>query len=78
MALEFKAPENVILKPIITVLGVGGAGGNAVNNMIRAKAEQVYQLSLRKQKAERFFKKSENNWKDKYLAEYERIFQAYQ
>jgi hypothetical protein len=46
--------------------------------MIRAKAEQVYQLSLRKQKAERFFKKSENNWKDKYLAEYERIFQAYQ
>lgn len=36
MALEFKAPENVILKPIITVFGVGGAGGNAVNNMIRS------------------------------------------
>ena len=39
MALEFKAPENVILKPIITVLGVGGAGGNAVNNMIRANLQ---------------------------------------
>lgn len=39
MALEFKAPENVILKPIITVLGVGGAGGNAVNNMIGANLQ---------------------------------------
>jgi cell division protein FtsZ len=29
------------LKPKITVIGVGGAGGNAVNNMIRAKLEGV-------------------------------------
>jgi cell division protein FtsZ len=29
------------LKPRITVIGVGGAGGNAVNNMIRAKLEGV-------------------------------------
>ena len=29
------------LKPRITVFGVGGAGGNAVNNMIRAKLEGV-------------------------------------
>lgn len=29
------------LKPKITVVGVGGAGGNAVNNMIRAKLEGV-------------------------------------
>lgn len=36
MALEIKAPENIILKPIITVFGVGGAGGNAINNMIRS------------------------------------------
>lgn len=36
MGLDIKAPENVILKPTITVFGVGGAGGNAVNNMIRA------------------------------------------
>ncbi len=34
--LSFKAPENPVLKPIITVFGVGGAGGNAVNNMISA------------------------------------------
>lgn len=39
MALEFKAPENVVLKPIITVFGVGGAGGNAVNNMIRSNLQ---------------------------------------
>ncbi len=32
------APE---LRPRITVVGVGGAGGNAVNNMIRAKLEGV-------------------------------------
>jgi len=29
------------LRPRITVIGVGGAGGNAVNNMIRAKLEGV-------------------------------------
>jgi cell division protein FtsZ len=29
------------LKPRITVIGVGGAGGNAVNNMIRARLEGV-------------------------------------
>ena len=39
MALDLKAPEKVILKPLITVLGVGGAGGNAVNNMIAAKLQ---------------------------------------
>ncbi len=36
MALDLKAPENIILKPVITVFGVGGAGGNAVNNMMKA------------------------------------------
>ena len=29
------------LKPRITVIGVGGAGGNAVNNMIQANLEGV-------------------------------------
>ncbi|MGQ0663351.1 MAG: cell division protein FtsZ [Pseudomonadota bacterium] len=29
------------LKPRITVIGIGGAGGNAVNNMIRAKLDGV-------------------------------------
>ncbi|RYE05673.1 MAG: cell division protein FtsZ [Rickettsiaceae bacterium] len=39
MSINFKAPEKVILKPVITVFGVGGAGGNAVNNMLTAKLE---------------------------------------
>src|SRR4029079_17213334 len=36
-----RAPEAKELKPRITVLGVGGAGGNAVNNMINARLEGV-------------------------------------
>ncbi len=36
MDLDIKAPENVVLKPRVTVFGVGGAGGNAVNNMIKS------------------------------------------
>src|ERR1700689_1150565 len=34
MTINFKAPERRELKPRIMVCGVGGAGGNAVNNMI--------------------------------------------
>jgi cell division protein FtsZ len=34
MTINFKAPVAKELSPRITVLGVGGAGGNAVNNMI--------------------------------------------
>jgi cell division protein FtsZ len=41
MAINLKAPELRELRPRITVLGVGGAGGNAVNNMIAAKLEGV-------------------------------------
>src|ERR1700748_269457 len=41
MAINLKAPELKELRPRITVLGVGGAGGNAVNNMITAKLEGV-------------------------------------
>lgn len=33
--------ENIILKPVITVFGVGGAGGNAVNNMIISELQGV-------------------------------------
>ncbi|NRB11465.1 MAG: cell division protein FtsZ [Rickettsiaceae bacterium] len=39
MALNFKAPENIILKPVITVFGVGGAGTNAVSNMINSNLQ---------------------------------------
>jgi cell division protein FtsZ len=41
MSISFKAPEPQELRPRITVLGVGGAGGNAVNNMIASKLEGV-------------------------------------
>jgi cell division protein FtsZ len=34
MTINLKAPELRELKPHITVAGIGGAGGNAVNNMI--------------------------------------------
>ena len=43
MSINLSVPQNetVELKPRITVVGVGGAGGNAVNNMINAKLEGV-------------------------------------
>jgi cell division protein FtsZ len=41
MTINLRAPELKELKPRITVMGVGGAGGNAVNNMINAKLEGV-------------------------------------
>ena len=41
MSLNLSAPEPTELKPRILVFGVGGAGGNAVNNMIEANLEGV-------------------------------------
>ena len=41
MTLNIKQPTNEQLKPRITVIGVGGAGCNAVNNMIEAHLEGV-------------------------------------
>ena len=41
MTIKLGAPEKKELRPRITVLGVGGAGGNAVNNMIASKLEGV-------------------------------------
>ena len=41
MSINLRAPEMKELQPRITVLGVGGAGGNAVNNMIASKLEGV-------------------------------------
>lgn len=42
MAINFKAPEaQSELKPRIVVFGVGGAGGNAVNNMVEASLDGV-------------------------------------
>ena len=41
MSLTLNVPQMSELKPKITVFGVGGAGGNAVNNMIEAQLEGV-------------------------------------
>jgi len=41
MAISLQAPEIRELKPHITVFGVGGAGGNAVNNMIESGLQGV-------------------------------------
>ena len=41
MTLNLSIPETTELRPRIVVFGVGGAGGNAVNNMIEANLEGV-------------------------------------
>ncbi|SDX37866.1 cell division protein FtsZ [Litoreibacter albidus] len=41
MTLNLRMPEQADLKPRITVFGVGGAGGNAVNNMIEKELDGV-------------------------------------
>ncbi len=41
MSIKISLPESFDMKPKITVFGVGGAGGNAVNNMISANLEGV-------------------------------------
>jgi cell division protein FtsZ len=41
MSIKLAVPNLSELKPRITVFGVGGAGGNAVNNMIESRLEGV-------------------------------------
>jgi len=41
MTLNLSVPGQEDLKPRITVFGVGGAGGNAVNNMIEKELDGV-------------------------------------
>jgi len=41
MTLNLSMPGQEELKPRITVFGVGGAGGNAVNNMIEQQLDGV-------------------------------------
>ena len=41
MTINIKGPELREVKPRILVLGVGGAGGNALNSMIEAGMEGV-------------------------------------
>jgi len=41
MSINLSLPKSVEIKPRIVVIGVGGAGGNAVNNMITSGLEGV-------------------------------------
>lgn len=41
MSLKIDIPQPDLLKPRITIFGAGGAGGNAINNMIRSSLEGV-------------------------------------
>ncbi|MBA69782.1 MAG: cell division protein FtsZ, partial [Rhizobiales bacterium] len=41
MTINLQKPDITELKPRITVFGVGGAGGNAVNNMIDKELDGV-------------------------------------
>jgi len=41
MSIDLNLPELPVLHPRITVVGVGGAGGNAVNNMIQSNLQGV-------------------------------------
>ena len=41
MTINFKAPEIKELQPRLLVLGVGGAGGNAINEMIENSMQGV-------------------------------------
>ncbi len=41
MSIQFHAPEVDELRPRISVIGVGGAGGNAIANMIAAQVQGV-------------------------------------
>ena len=41
MTINIKGPELRELKPRILVLGVGGAGGNAINSMIESGLQGV-------------------------------------
>ena len=42
MNLNLKLPENIILKPVIVVFGVGGAGGNAPSPIRQATSATAY------------------------------------
>ena len=46
MTINFKAPEIKELQPRLLVLGVGGAGGNAINEMIENNPVSYTHLTL--------------------------------
>ena len=46
MTINFKAPEIKELQPRLLVMGVGGAGGNAINEMIENGMQGVEFLAV--------------------------------
>ncbi|HEY1449254.1 MAG TPA: cell division protein FtsZ [Caulobacteraceae bacterium] len=60
MTFKVFAPQTKELKPRIVVFGVGGAGGNAVNNMIEAGLEGVEFVVANTDSQQLAFSKSEN------------------
>ena len=46
MTINFKTPEIKELQPRLLVLGVGGAGGNAINGMIDAGLQGVEFIAI--------------------------------
>ena len=46
MTINFKSPDIRELKPRILVLGVGGAGGNAINGMIENRPYRAWNSLL--------------------------------
>ena len=62
MTINIKGPELKELKPRILVLGVGGAGGNALNGMIEAGMEGVEFVAVNTDAQDLINNKAE--WKD--------------
>src|SRR5258708_5179258 len=60
MTFKVFAPQTKELKPRIVVFGVGGAGGNAVNNMIEAGLEGVEFVVANTDSQQLAFSKTEN------------------
>ena len=51
MTLSINGSQQNLLKPRISVFGIGGAGGNALNNMIKSKPKNNLKLPLNELKA---------------------------
>ena len=60
MAISLSAPRATELKPRIVVFGIGGAGGNAVNNMIEAGLEGVEFVTANTDAQQLQFSKTDN------------------
>ena len=65
MTINFKAPEIKELQPRLLVLGVGGAGGNAINEMIENNLQGVEFIAVNTDAQDLKLSKAKNknsNW----------------